>query len=82
MLKTALLLALAPLVAAPHGEDDDTRSTEEMFDFISTGNHTFRTKDVAWETDLDEAFARAKREDKPLVLATFTRENGDPDCDV
>lgn len=80
MFKTALLLALT-LVAAPHGEDD-VRSVDEMFDYISTGNHTFRTQDVVWETDLDEAFARAKREDKPLVLATFTRENGDPDCDV
>lgn len=43
---------------------------------------TVLTDDVPWATTLDEAFERARREDKPVMIATFVRENGDPHCDV
>ena len=43
---------------------------------------SFLTDAVDWAPSLDAAFARATAEDKPVLLATFVRENGDPHCDV
>lgn len=43
---------------------------------------TSLTDGIPWAASLDEAFERATREDKPVLLATLVRENGDPDCDV
>lgn len=40
------------------------------------------TDKIQWAKNLDDAFARAKAEDKPVLLVTFVRENGDPHCDV
>ena len=40
------------------------------------------TNAVEFAASLDEAFERATREDKPVMIATFVRENGDPHCDV
>ena len=40
------------------------------------------TDEVLFAETFDEAFERATREDKPVLLATFVRENGDPHCDV
>ena len=43
---------------------------------------TSLTDGIPWAASLDEAFERATREDKPVLVATLVRENGDPDCDV
>lgn len=40
------------------------------------------TDALDWAPTLDAAFARATAEDKPVLLATFVRENGDAHCDV
>jgi len=40
------------------------------------------TSAIRWATTLDEAFERGAREDKPVMIASFVRENGDPHCDV
>ncbi len=43
---------------------------------------TTLTDAIPWAKTIDEAFERATKEDKPLLLVTFVRENGDPACDV
>lgn len=43
---------------------------------------TTLTDEVRWMNTLDETFATATRENKPVLLLTFVRENGDPHCDV
>lgn len=40
------------------------------------------TDAIDWAPTLDEAFARATKADKPVLLVTYVRENGDPLCDV
>lgn len=37
---------------------------------------------IQWASSIDEAIERATREDKPILVLTFVRENGDPQCDV
>lgn len=50
---------------------------------MAEGNpETVRTDKIDWAATVDEAFARATKEDKPVLFVTFVRENGDPHCDV
>jgi hypothetical protein len=37
---------------------------------------------IEWAGSVDEAFARAAREDKPVLFTTYVRENADPTRDV
>ena len=37
---------------------------------------------IDWAGSIDEAFARAAREDKPVLFTTFVREQADPTRDV
>ncbi len=43
---------------------------------------TERPAEIRWAESLGAAIERARREDKPIVVFTFVRENGDPLCDV
>jgi hypothetical protein len=38
--------------------------------------------EIEWMPDIDAAFAKAKREDKPVLISTSVRENGNPAGDV
>lgn len=37
---------------------------------------------IKWVPDVETAIRRAKAEDKPIFVAHFVRQNGDPACDV
>lgn len=64
---------------ADDGEEDYARFRRAR---QAAGEDTRLTDGIQWAATLDEAFSRGMAEDKPVMLATFVRENGDPHCDV
>lgn len=43
---------------------------------------TTLTTAIEWMPSLDAAFERATAEDKPVLISSYVRENGDPENDV
>ena len=43
---------------------------------------TERPDEIQWVPTMEEAIAKATAEDKPILLMTFVRENGNPNGDV
>ncbi len=70
-------------VEFPLFEDFEEGCRQLMAERVRAGaGETVLSDEVDWAATLDEAFERAAREDKPVMIATFVRENGDPHCDV
>ena len=70
-------------VRFPLLEDFEAQCEALLNDHAAAGMpETQAPAQVQWAATLDEAFERATREDKPVLIATLVRENGDAHCDV
>lgn len=68
-----------PLVST----DVDARCHELLEERKSQGSpRTCLPETIEWAATVDEAFARAAREDKPVLFTHFVRFKGDPARDV